>query len=220
MSLRLHRLIVAAALAVSSHAASAFTGLYVFGDSISDSGNLALAIGADPTQVITGNTYIPSKPYASGQFTNGDVWVKDFATLIGLTSFSQPSLAGGGDFAFGGARVATDGSGLPPSLASQEASFLSLAGGVAPSGTLFVIAGGGNDARDALLAASVSANPLSAIAAAAAAYATATGNLVDQLQAARAQRIVVWDVPDIGKAPAVTALGAGASSSAPPCPRR
>jgi len=209
---RLRQLFVAASLAALSHAASAaFGGLFVFGDSLSDSGNDALAIGVDAAQVITGNGYIPSKPYASGQFSNGDVWVKDFATLIGLAPFGQPSLAGGGNFAFGGARVATDGAGLPPSLLMQESFFLGATGGVAPSNALYVIEGGGNDARDALAAAAASANPGAVIAAAAAAYASSTGTLIDQLQAAGAQRIVVWDVPDLGKAPAVTALGASAS---------
>ena len=61
--LRLRQLVVAASLAALSHAASAgFNGLYVFGDSLSDSGNDALAIGAAPLQVITGNAYIPSQP--------------------------------------------------------------------------------------------------------------------------------------------------------------
>jgi phospholipase/lecithinase/hemolysin len=211
---RLRQLVVAASLAALSHAASAaFGGLFVFGDSLSDSGNDALvpAIGIDAAQVITGNTYIPNKPYASGQFSNGDVWVKDFATLIGLAPFGQPSLAGGGNFAFGGARVATDNASLPPSLLMQESFFLGAVGGVAPSNALYVIEGGGNDAREALATAASSANPGAIIAAAAASYAVSTGTLIDQLQAAGAQRIVVWDVPDLGKAPAVTALGAGAS---------
>jgi len=209
---RLRQLVVAASLAACSHAASAgFAGLYVFGDSLSDSGNIALAIGADPAQVITGNTYIPSQPYASGQFTNGNVWVRDLATLMGLTPFGAPSLAGGGDFAFGGARVATDAAGLPPSVSAQVGQFLAHTGGVAPSNALYVIDGGGNDARDVLDAIAGGADPATAIPAAAAVYAIATGSLIDELQAAGAHRIVVWDVPDIGKVPSVTALGSGAS---------
>jgi len=134
---RLHALLrsfVALECASVATAASAqpFTGLFVFGDSLSDRGNVAIAIGADPTQTITGNSYIPSKPYASNQFSNGDVWAKSFADALGLASFATPALAGGGDFAFGGARVATDGAGLPPSLSAQETQFLSSTGGSAP----------------------------------------------------------------------------------------
>ena len=209
---RLRQFVVAAALAACSSAASAaFGGLFVFGDSLSDSGNIALAIGANPAQVITGNSYIPDQPYASGQFTNGNVWVRDLASLMGLTPFGAPSLAGGGDFAFGGARVATDGAGLPPSVSAQVGQFLTHTGGVAPSNALYVIDGGGNDARDVLDAIAHGADPATAIPLAASAYATATGHLIDELQAAGAQRIIVWDVPDVGKVPSVTALGPGAS---------
>jgi outer membrane lipase/esterase len=143
-----------------------------------DRGNLAIAIGADPTQTITGNSYIPSKPYASNQFSNGDVWVKSFADALGLASFALPALAGGGDFAFGGARVATDGAGLPPSLSAQETQFLSSTGGSAPPGALYVVAGGGNDARDAYRRGIVG-NPLATIASLRR-YAQATGVLVDR----------------------------------------
>ena len=81
-------------------------------------------------QISAGNSYIPDKPYASNQFTNGDVWVKPFADALGLAAFGQPLHLGGGDFAFGGASMTTDGQGLPPSLKAQETMFLSGAGGV------------------------------------------------------------------------------------------
>jgi outer membrane lipase/esterase len=207
------RLLLGLACAGLTSAASAqsFTGLYIFGDSLSDPGNLALTIGPDPAQSITGNSYIPSQPYASGQFTNADVWAKTFAGAIGLAPFGQPALAGGGNFAFGGARVATDGPGQPPSLQAQQGIFLSATGGNAPSGALYVVAGGGNDGRDALAVAAASPDPAAVIAAAAAAYAQSVGALVDRLQGAGARHIVVWDVPNLGLAPAVTAQGAGAS---------
>jgi outer membrane lipase/esterase len=205
---------LACASVATAASAQSFTGLFVFGDSLSDRGNVALAVGADPAQTITGNSYIPSKPYASNQFSNGDVWVKTFAEALGLAPFATPSLAGGGDFAFGGARVATDGVGLPPSLSEQETQFLSATGGSAPPGALYIVAGGGNDARDALAAAASSGNPLATIASFAAEYAQATGLLVDRLQTAGARHIVVWDVPNVGLAPAVTTLGGGASGLA------
>lgn len=138
-------------------------------------------------------------------------WPSTFASALGLPLSGQPSLLGGGDFAFGGARVATDGAGLPPSLLAQQGMFLQSVGNVAPASALYVIAGGGNDARDALAAAVGSMNPFADIAAAAGAYAQATAMLVDELQAYGAQRIVVWDVPDIGLTPAVSDAGAAAS---------
>src|SRR3982751_1341428 len=105
---RLHafpRPIVAIACAGAASAASAidYSGVFFFGDSLSDAGNLAVLVGADPGQTITGNAYIPSRPYASGQFTDADVWAKTFAAGLGLASSGQPALLGGGNYAFGGA---------------------------------------------------------------------------------------------------------------------
>ena len=61
--------------------ASAYTSMVVFGDSLSDSGNVALVpppVGGSTSQTITGNTYVPSHPYDvgtfSGTFSNGPVW--------------------------------------------------------------------------------------------------------------------------------------------------
>ena len=211
----LHKLTAAVVLAGVTGLASAadYTGLYVFGDSLSDPGNLAALTNA--WQVVSGNSYIPSAPYASGQFTNGNVWARTFANSLGLGAYGQALAAGGGNFAFGGARVATDGAGLPPSLATQTNLFLSGTGGVADSGALYVVAGGGNDARDALIAAgtavAMAQDPTAGIAQAAGNYAFKTGQIIDQLQAAGAKKIIVWDVPNLALAPAVTAQGAGAS---------
>lgn len=214
----LRKLFVGAALAGLASAASAypFDSLYIFGDSLSDGGNNALVIGADPTQVITGNSYIPSQPYASQQYTNGNVWAYSFASAIGLGAYAAPSLAGGGNFAYGGARTSKDGPpsqfGFPPSLRTQAKGYLDATGGTASASALYVVAGGGNDARDALEA--VAADPgnlVSIIASAAATYAFNTGRIVDSLQAAGAQHIVVWDVPNLGITPAVSAEGSFAS---------
>ena len=198
---------------LASTASAAYTGLYIFGDSLSDPGNLAAL--ANPGQVITGNGYIPSAPYASGQFTNGDVWARTFANSLGLGPYGNALAAGGGNFAYGGARVATDGTGLPPSLATQANLFLGATGGMAPAGALYVVAGGGNDARDALTDAATAVakmqDPSFGIGQAAASYALKTGLIIDQLQAAGARNIIVWDVPNLALAPAVTAQGPGAS---------
>ena len=189
--------------------AAAYDGLYVFGDSLSDSGNNALVIGTDPGQVITGNSYIPTFPYASGQYSNGDVWARTFASAIGLAAYGAPSLAGGGDYAYGGARTRVDGSagGFPPSVKSQVTSFLGAVGGVASGDSLYVVASGGNDARDALEAISVGAPIGATLVKTALSYAIATHRIVDRLQAAGAEHIIVWNVPDLGLAPAVTAEG-------------
>lgn len=209
----LSRFVIAVILTglTASVSARNFSGLYVFGDSLSDSGNIALIIGSDSNQIITDNGYIPNSPYASGQFTDGDVWATTFASAIGLSPFAQPVLAGGGNFAFGGARTSTDGLNLPPSLVTQGAVFLGSTGGIAPHDALYVLQGGGNDARDALLAIASGADPQSVIEATATLYAQSIGSLVDQLQTAGAERVVVWNVPNIGLLPAITQQGSQAS---------
>lgn len=80
---------------------------------------------------------------------------------------------------------------------------------VASPGALFVVAGGGNDARAIVQAIAMAGgvNAGQAILSAGAAYAANIGLIVDQLQLAGAQRIVVWDTPNIGLTPALTARG-------------
>ena len=214
MNFCLRKLVAAVALAGAASTASAVDRLVIFGDSLSDTGNAAALVGVNGTQVITDNSYIPGQPYASGQFTNGDVWARTFASALGLGSFAQPWLTspGGSNYAFGGARVATDGVNQPPSLSTQVGQFLGNSG-VMPN-TLFVLEGGGNDARDALQAAATAGDPATMAAVitfAATTYAQKMGDLVDQLQAAPgAQEIVVWNVPNLALAPAVTIQGPGA----------
>jgi outer membrane lipase/esterase len=204
------RLAAASLCLAAAPAMAQFTSLTVFGDSLSDSGNNALVIGADPTQVITGNTYIPTRPYASGAYSNGNTWVSSFAAGIGLPAGGAPSLAGGGNFAYGGARTTINGpvAGFPLSAATQVNTFLSGAPTVLAGSGLYVIAIGGNDVRGAGDA--VAADPANAatiIGTAAASYAAGVGSMVDALQARGAVNIVVWGVPDVGRSPAALAGG-------------
>lgn len=203
---------LALAFSVAVHAAP-YSGLVVFGDSLSDSGNNAAAGLYDPTQVVSSNAYIPSFTYASGTYSNGPVWASTLASMIGLPGGSMPSLLGGSNYAFGGATTGPAGSSFPFSLTDQVSSYLFATGGVAPSDALYVIAGGGNNARAALTALMLGAPPGPTIAAAASAFAADVGGMVDALQAAGAKRIVVWNTPNLGLAPAVTAAGALASAT-------
>jgi phospholipase/lecithinase/hemolysin len=211
------RLAAASLCLAAAPAMAQFTSLTVFGDSLTDSGNNALVIGADPTQVITGNTYIPSRPYASGTYSNGSTWVSSFAAGIGLPAGGAPSLAGGGNFAYGGARTTINGpvAGFPFSAATQVNGFLSGAPAVLAGSGLYVIAIGGNDVRAAGDA--VAADPANAatiIGTAAASYAAGVGSMVDALQARGAVNIVVWGVPDVGRSPAALSAGPAAAGAA------
>jgi len=203
--------VAVAAFAGSPASAGPFSSLVVFGDSLSDNGNNKLAGLYAPGQVITGNTYVPSSTYLAGTYSNGPVWASDFAAMIGVPLL--PSLGGGGDFAFGGATTGTPGPGMdgfPYSLLVQTSQYLAASGNVASPTALYVVAGGGNDVRAALDAIGGGGDIPTTIAATAASFAANVGTIVDQLQAAGAQHIVVWDTPNVGLAPAVVAGGGAA----------
>ncbi len=187
--------------------------LYIFGDSLSDSGNNAIAThGGDPTQAITGNAYVPTLPYATGTYSNGDVWASRAAAKLKAYEGAVPSLIGGDDFAFGGARAAAN-TDVPGALAQLQ---MYLGRGYAVHrDDVFVIAVGGNDLRDTLNAVFVDPGHAQTIIGNAAwNLATAVGTMVDTLQARGARHILVWNTPDLGLVPAVRAAGAQASGTA------
>lgn len=209
MTFTLLRTWIAAAAVALAGPASAYSSLVVFGDSLSDGGNVAAVVGADPGQVISGNGYVPSRPYASGTFSNGPTWVDGLASALGVSA--TPSLLGGSNYAFGGAQT-RDESGGSPSLLSQLGMYFDATEGVASADALYVLAGGGNNARAALEAIGFGGAPLvRTTLITAVSYARDVGLMVDQLQAAGATDIIVWNTPNLGLTPAVMSLGAEAS---------
>ena len=205
---RLSPIVAVTVLSLAPLPASAaiYDQLVVFGDSLSDSGNNTIAIGSNPAQVITGNTYVPSQTYGSGVYSNGPVWASDAAAKLGVPL--TPSLAGGTNYAFGGATTGPAGNDFPFSLLTQANQYL--AANSVSANALYVIAGGGNDARAALNTiagcAGVCLGPT--VAQTALQYAANVGAIVDALQAGGAQHIIVWNTPNLGLAPAVGAAGA------------
>jgi outer membrane lipase/esterase len=207
-----------------SSALAGYSNLFVFGDSLSDSGNNAVVLAPNITPVpISGNSFIPTFPYSSGHYTNALVWAQIVASSLGLSAV--PSLLGGTDYAFGGALTGPltpnpFPGGLtnpfPPSLETQVAFFLSQHGPTMPGSALYVVEGGSNNAFNALKnAGSCGGNPacINAII-----QATASGFVGDietidtELESAGAKHIVVWDVPNLGKTPAILASGSLASA--------
>ncbi len=113
------------------------------------------------------------------------------------------------DFAFGGAR--TSGTSPVPTLVQQTAGFLA-ANPHIPADGLYVVEGGGNNARDAFVDITVNGKDLAqTIKSTAEGYAEDVSGMVHSLESAGARNIVVWDVPDIGRAPALLSEGAQAS---------
>ena len=189
--------------------ADTYSGLFIFGDSLSDSGNNAVWVGTNPTQVISGDDYFARIPYASGNYTNGLVWSQQLAYSMGLAA--TPSLLGGTNYAFGGAETGIDGvdgpGGLPYSMTTQLNMYLGQTGGVASADALYIVAGGGNNARAAMDAIAAGADVGQTLANTAAAYANDIGLMVDALQAAGARNILVWNTPNFGLTPLALSQG-------------
>lgn len=206
--------VVGLALAAASSQAFAalpYTGLYIFGDSLSDSGNAAAAGAINPAQTVTNNGYVPSAAYASGTFSNGPVWSTQFATMLGLTL--TPSIIGGTNYSIGGATTGTGSTSLLNQVGSTGTanpfpfnSLLSTGNAAAPSSALYVIEGGGNNAKNAVGAILGGANATTTISATAAAYSADVLSMVHTLKTAGAQNIIVWNTPNVGMTPLGTSL--------------
>ncbi|KQY89300.1 SGNH/GDSL hydrolase family protein [Pelomonas sp. Root1444] len=213
----------AAALSVS---ASTYSGLVVFGDSLSDSGNNALVLSQGGTQglppvVIAGDGSYSRIPSATGTYSNGPVWTQYLAQSLGLPL--APSVAGGNNYAFGGAQTSIDGDdlvqlpGFPFSLRTQLNSYLGSPATVVDPNALYIVAGGGNNVRVLLDAVTPSTTPeqFAALAGSTvAAYAADMGGMVSDLKQAGAQHILVLNTPNLGLTPFAQASGMGVQASA------
>jgi outer membrane lipase/esterase len=187
-----------------------FGKLYVVGDSLSDQGNLFAA-----TAPLVGplNALPASDHYFAGRFSNGPVYTDFISQSLGLPL--TPSLLGGNNFAFGGARTTYNTveqvvggpfpNGLFPwSLNAEVAAFKSR--GIHDTTGLYIVFSGSNDIADILARAM---NPAVVIP-------TTVGGVLNAVQAfkdAGAQTIVVPNVPDLGRTPAFR-VSAAASAAA------
>jgi phospholipase/lecithinase/hemolysin len=174
-------------LSLSLPAAAAYSNLYVFGDSLVDTGNVQQLVvglgGADPTPAASG--------YFDGRFANGINFADVVNQSVEGTNIDN-SLAGGDNFAYGGARARTTAD-IVPDLPAQLTAYTN-AHPLADPNALYMINVGGNDIFDVL------SNPSQAstiISAAASAIATS----VLTLQGQGAQNILIVGVGDVGSPP-------------------
>ena len=127
---------------VSAVHAGAITEIVVFGDSLSDTGNLFN---------FTQGVFPPLPPYYQGRFSNGPVWVEWLATRLGvdipMPFYYSPSP--GTNYACGGAMTGSGRTELGiPNIGEQIESFLDFLdqnGNKPTDSQLFVIWGGAND---------------------------------------------------------------------------
>jgi phospholipase/lecithinase/hemolysin len=163
------------------------TGIVSFGDSLSDVGNDYLASG--------GTQPAPVADYYQGRFTNGGNWLDYLAHDLGVAA-PVASLAGGSDYAFGGAST---GSGtttyapgqLVPNVDSQIAMYLS--SHTPTAGELFTIWAGANN-----LLIGNQANPT--------VPAQDIANEITTLAAAGAKQFLIPNLPLLGEIPASSGL--------------
>ncbi len=174
-----------------------FSELVVFGDSLSDTGNVYWA---------TQFQLPPSPLYFDGRFSNGPVWHEVLAERLGIAP-AAPNLIGGTNFAWGGAET---GSGMSlfgtPNLGDQIGLYLSMSAPL--PGQLFVVAGGGND----ILPPGPIREPEEIVA-----------NIVSHVETlvgAGAQSILVINIPALEKTPEITALGKDAAKATRDATRR
>lgn len=167
-----------------------YSSFWVFGDSLSDNGNLA-------TSVIPG---FPPPPYFEGRFSDGPVWNEGF-----LAEFA-PNAAG--NFAFGAARAVPNADGIPD-FADQVALFQAVRPvldlGARPLASVLF---GANDVFGAIAAAALDPENAQAILGAtitASVTAIATG--IGALAATGITDVAVFDLPDLGLIPRLAAAG-------------
>ena len=188
-----------------------FSQIYIFGDSLSDPGNIFALTG-----LIAKAPYepIPSAPYAIGghQFSNGKTWAQRFAQNMKLSNGGKPALKAPGikgNYAFGGARARYSGDSLP--AAAQIGLFLSHYYGSADPNALYVVQFGGNDLRDALdVMDEFGEAGFPAASGILEAAVEATAANIMQLYDSGARHFLVANVPNLARTPAVVGSGPGA----------
>ncbi len=174
--------------------------LVVFGDSLSDDGNLfALTALAPPQQPAPpyGETFDGTNRNFPGRFTDGEIWVDYFPSVARhfppLTAYFQDPLSPNGtDFAIGAATsddlLQPDPAGFPAEIPT----YVTASGGSIPGDNLYVIWIGANDFAAGINPETTVQNILNGIA---------------RLQEAGAKAFVVIDVPDLSLTPDVRSLG-------------
>jgi phospholipase/lecithinase/hemolysin len=216
--LRVIRALVLCSVLVAPPATAALTNLtslFVFGDSLSDGGNSGLL-----TQAAAGFTF-PPPPYAPGQYSNGQVAVQYLWDLYnpGAPDAFRPSLAGGTNYALGGATTGTVNfntvsPNVPTALqpvfanlgaATQLQQFMSAPPAFNPSSSLFVVWLTPNDVFYTLQTGESSGVVLPGMPEAPDVVTNAITNIaaiIQTLTAAGAQRFLVPNMPDLALTPA------------------
>ena len=184
----------AALFAVSAARAADFSAEYVFGDSLSDNGNLAAAL----------DTTFPNPPSYNNSFTNGPVAVQLLAESLGLSEnaslwLTAPAVPAGTNYAVAGATSALAAVGGPTgiNLPEQVAAYSAYTLDHADPNALYVVMIGGNDVRNAAL----QGTGVDAVTNGVGTELTEIATLADE----GAKHFLVVNVPNVGIIPGIRA---------------
>ena len=193
--------VAAVGVFASTASAQSYDRLVVFGDSLSDNGNL-YAISGQPT----------SPPYYQGRFSNGPVFTELLGFNAGRYTAGAP-VTGSVNYAFGGAR--TDNAALPPGMRNQLLAYTG-GGGTFGANDLVSVLGGANNLFQQLTAFAVLppaqqavTNPQSFVQPTALAAAADINFIVNSVAGAGAGTVLVSNLPRLGITPQFN-QGAGA----------
>jgi phospholipase/lecithinase/hemolysin len=160
--------------------ASPYSNVFVYGDSLSDTGNIFF---------VSGGTIPPSPPYSNGRFSNGPLTVEYLANALHspLTSFAWGGATSGiGNSGDGGTQTSFGIFGLPGMETQVAATLGSIPSAVVPT-SLFIVWGGPDDF---ITGGTVQQGVTDVL------------TIVGALQLAGAQHILVPGMPDLGLTPA------------------
>ncbi|WP_198039004.1 SGNH/GDSL hydrolase family protein [Skermanella stibiiresistens] len=146
--------------------------------------------------VVFGDSLSDTGNASGGRFSNGPVWVEHVARHLDLAV--EPSSSGGTNHAYGGARAHDPGS--PHNLRAQADGFLAEEPDRETMGrTLFVVFGGANDLLGGFSGQDPIVLAMNAV--------RVLGSIADDLASAGAGAILVPNLPDLAKVPAVRQYG-------------
>jgi phospholipase/lecithinase/hemolysin len=202
----LKRLLLATTFAAATVGAlpahAAYNGIVFFGDSLSDTGNIWYATGGFPPAPYYQGTSGAAPDRTGGQWSDylGPSWPSVFAAKFGL--LATPSVAGGNNYAWGGARTGVNPDATAAPWLDQQVD-LYLGTGTPPSANaLYSLMIGGNDVANNLLVPNVVPG-----------IASIVTSLTD-LYNAGGRQFLVANVADIGATPEFQGLGLDAAALA------
>ncbi len=172
-------------LSLSAQAVPSFTDMYIFGDSLSDTGNVANALGS---------AFSITAGYGdNGRFSNGPVWHEYLSESLGMSPETY-SDGGGNNYAHGGAKANSVDfvqSFAVDTFTQQVTGYLG--GNTVDTGALYIGWIGGNDIRSLV----GESNTQSAIDSA----LDSVADMLGQLLGNGVDHLLVPNLPDIGSIP-------------------